>query len=141
MLTDQQIQVLTQGAQSSWAKQTVLTGQTLPPYISNSAADAGNGKKVFATFCAGCHGVDGTGAAIGKVHTGSLVDPAYLALISDQGLRSIIVSGRPEDGMPDWRSQGEGAASKAMTNQEISDVVAWLASHRVAAPGQPYSHP
>jgi cytochrome c oxidase cbb3-type subunit 3/ubiquinol-cytochrome c reductase cytochrome c subunit len=29
-----------------------------------------------------------------------------------------------------------------MTDQEIADTVAWLASHRIATPGQPYKqHP
>jgi cytochrome c oxidase cbb3-type subunit 3/ubiquinol-cytochrome c reductase cytochrome c subunit len=72
---------------------------------------------------------------------GSLVDPAYLALISDQGLRSLIIAGQPEDGMPDWRSDRTGAGSRAMTDKEVTDIVAWLASHRVATPGQPYVHP
>jgi len=28
---------------------------------------------------------------------------------------------------------------KPMSDQEVTDVVAWLASHRVEAPGQPYA--
>jgi cytochrome c oxidase cbb3-type subunit 3/ubiquinol-cytochrome c reductase cytochrome c subunit len=75
------------------------------------------------------------------MHTGSLVDPAYLALISDQGLRSLILAGQPQDGMPDWSSDMTGAGSRAMTDQEIADTVAWLASHRIATPGQPYMQP
>ena len=77
----------------------------------------------------------------GKLHTGSLVDPAYLALISDQGLRSLIIAGQSGEGMPDWRSDITGAGSRAMADQEVTDIVAWLASHRVASPGQPYVHP
>jgi cytochrome c oxidase cbb3-type subunit 3/ubiquinol-cytochrome c reductase cytochrome c subunit len=69
------------------------------------------------------------------------VDPAYLALISDQGLRSLIIAGQPQEDMPDWRSDISGAGSRAMTEQEITDTVAWLACHRVATPGQPYMHP
>jgi cytochrome c oxidase cbb3-type subunit 3/ubiquinol-cytochrome c reductase cytochrome c subunit len=76
-----------------------------------------------------------------KIHTGSLVDPAYLALISDQGLRSLILAGQPQEGMPDWRSDRTGAGSLAMTDQEVTGIVAWLASHRIATPGQPYMHP
>ena len=36
--------------------------------------------------------------------SGSIVDPSYLALVSDQSLRSTIIAGRPDLGMPDWRS-------------------------------------
>jgi hypothetical protein len=63
------------------------------------------------------------------------VDPSYLALISDQDLRSLIVAGVPDGAMPDWRSD----AAQPMTDQQVTDVVAWLASKRVATPGQPYS--
>jgi cytochrome c oxidase cbb3-type subunit 3/ubiquinol-cytochrome c reductase cytochrome c subunit len=59
-----------------------------------------------------------------------------LALVSDQGLRTIVITGRPELGAPDWRGNVPG---KPMSDQEITDVVAWAASRRVQNPGQPYS--
>jgi cytochrome c oxidase cbb3-type subunit III len=59
-----------------------------------------------------------------------------LALVSDQGLRTLVITGRPELGAPDWRANIPG---KAMSDQEITDVVAWLTSRRVRSPGQPYS--
>jgi mono/diheme cytochrome c family protein len=141
MLTDQQIAVLAQGMESAWGKSTALQGQVAPPYASSSPGDPVQGQQTFTTFCASCHGSDGTGLKRKDNSIGSLVDPAYLALISDQGLRSIIIAGQPEDGMPDWRSDTTGAGSRPMTDKEITDIVAWLASHRVAAPGQPYVHP
>jgi cytochrome c oxidase cbb3-type subunit 3/ubiquinol-cytochrome c reductase cytochrome c subunit len=141
MLTDQQIEILAQGAEAAWGDGNVTAGQVPPPYVSGTAGDPARGQQAFATFCASCHGTGGTGIAGGKLPTGSLVDSAYLALISDQGLRSIIVAGQPEEGMPDWRSDINDPGARAMTDQEITDVVAWLASHRVAAPGQPYGHP
>src|SRR5262249_15799648 len=52
------------------------------------------------------------------------------------GLRTIIITGRPELEAPDWRGNLPG---KPMSNQEVTDVVAWLTSHRVSNPGQPYS--
>lgn len=73
------------------------------------------------------------------VNTGSLVDPSYLALISDQSLRSTTIAGDPEQGMPDWRHDLSEAGARALTDQEITDIVAWLASHRTSAPGQPYA--
>jgi mono/diheme cytochrome c family protein len=139
MLTDQQIAVLADGLESTWGKANALGGQSAPSYAGTSAGDPTQGQAAFTTFCAGCHGADGTGLT--RKQTGSLVDPAYLALISDQGLRSLILAGKPYDGMPDWRSHITGEGPRAMTDKEITDVVAWLASHRVAAPGQPYMHP
>lgn len=141
MLTDQQIGVLAQGMESAWGRTDALGGQTPPAYAASSAGDPAQGLKVFTTFCASCHGADGGGVEHGKLQTGTLVDPAYLALISDQGLRSLTIAGQPEEGMPDWRSDITGTGSRAMTDQEITDVVAWLASHRTATPGQFYQHP
>ena len=141
MLTDQQIAVIARGMEMTWGNANALGGQTPPAYASSSVGDPVQGQKAFTTFCASCHGVDGTGAARGKRHSGSLVDPAYLALISDQGLRSLILAGQPQEGMPDWRADMTGPGSRAMTGQEVTDIVAWLASHRIAAPGQPYPHP
>jgi len=66
----------------------------------------------------------------------SIVDTAYLALVSDQELRTIVIAGRPELGAPDWRGDVEG---RPMSAEEISDVVAWLSSHRAQFPGQPYT--
>ena len=100
--------------------------------------DSARGQQAFGTFCARCHGAAGEGAPgdakseAGKV--GSIVDGSYLALISDQDLRSIVIAGRPDEGMPDWRTDG----AQAMTDQQISDIVAWLASKRAVNPGQPY---
>ena len=42
------------------------------------------------------------------------------------------------DGAPDWRGYVPG---RPMSDQEVSDVVAWLASQRVPTPGQPYATP
>jgi hypothetical protein len=63
------------------------------------------------------------------------VNGSFLALLSDQELRTIVIVGRPELGAPDWRGDIPG---KPMTAQEISDVVAWLGSQRLKFPGQPY---
>ena len=142
MLTDQQIAALAQGMIAAWGKPVELSGQTLPTYASSSPGVAAEGQKAFATFCARCHGADGSGVATQKMRTGSLVEPSYLSLISDQGLRSFIVAGQPEQGMPDWRSDLTGSTARAMTGQEITDIVAWIAAHRTATPGQPYpQHP
>jgi cytochrome c oxidase cbb3-type subunit 3/ubiquinol-cytochrome c reductase cytochrome c subunit len=140
-LTDQQIAVIAQGMVSSWGNSAALAGQTAPAFAASTPGNPVQGQKAFATYCARCHGADGTGGkAPGGASLGSLVDPAYLALVSDQGLRSIILAGQTEQGPHDWRSYLTGPAAHPipMSDQEITDTVAWLASHRIATPGQPY---
>ena len=48
----------------------------------------------------------------------------------------MVIVGRPELGAPDWRNNVPGSP---MSEQDISDVVAWLASKRQEFPGEPYS--
>lgn len=135
MLTDQQIAAIANGMMHTWGGPVT----TAPlPYASAGPPDVAKGGASYSIFCARCHGADGTGIKGNGVHTGSIVDPAYLALVSDQYLRSTIVAGRPELEMPDWRSDLSAPESRAMTNEEVTNVVGWLASHRTATPGQPY---
>jgi mono/diheme cytochrome c family protein len=134
MLTDQQISVLAQGMMTAWESPSF--GKTLP-YAASAQGDPTHGKAAFTQFCARCHGADATGAMVNGRKTGPLFDPAYLSLISDQGLRSILLAGMPAEGMPDWRSDGIGPDARPMTDGEVADIIAWLTSHRVEAPGQP----
>jgi mono/diheme cytochrome c family protein len=139
MLTDQQVNALAHGMIEQWGKPDLFTGLSLPPYGATLTGDAGRGEQVFGANCARCHGVSGEGSAgnakSGAGRIGSIVDGSYLALISDQGLRSIVIAGRPYEGMPDWRSYG----AQPLTDQQITDIVAWLASKRTVNPGQPYA--
>jgi mono/diheme cytochrome c family protein len=147
MLTDQQVAALVEGIKQQWGGSSELAGQDPPPYASTLKGDAQHGQQAYATYCARCHGASGEGGAAddkaassasGAAKTGSIVDASYLALLSDQNLRSITIAGRPDQGMPDWRHD----AAQPMTDQQITDIVAWIASKRVADPGQPYpAHP
>ena len=144
MLTDQQIQSLVHGMITHWGKPNILAGQNPPSYAATTKGDAQQGQQVFTTYCARCHGADGTGPAAkdagskAALSHGSIVDPSYLALVSDQDLRTTTIIGLPGYGMPDWRGD---VPSHPMTDKEVTDVVAWLASHRTAFPGQPYPEP
>jgi len=129
-LTDQQVQAIVQGMLRQWRDSSQLTGQNPPSYLATLPAHAEDGLKAYGVYCARCHGASGEGN--GKL--GSIVDPSYLAIISDQNLRSIVIAGRPDEGMPDWRTD----AAQPMTDQQITDILAWMASKRVANPGQPY---
>jgi cytochrome c oxidase cbb3-type subunit 3/ubiquinol-cytochrome c reductase cytochrome c subunit len=141
MLTDQQIDVLAHGMMQQWSRPDLFVRQSMPLYRATLPGDAGRGQIAFGTFCARCHGVAGEGVSgdmkSGAGKTGSIVDASYLALISDQALRSLVIAGRPDEGMPDWRSDG----AQPMTDQQITDIVAWLASKRSSNPGQPYPTP
>src|SRR5580698_4478144 len=135
MLTDQQVAVLAKGILQTWGTPNILADQNPPPYLATLAGDAGRGAQVFTNSCARCHGATGEGSSQGaQGKLGSIVDPAYLALISDQDLRSLMIAGRPDEGMPDWRTD----SAQPLTDQQITDITAWLASKRIPDPGQPY---
>lgn len=132
MLTEKQIDAIVGGIRSRWSKPDALEGSIPPPYSSTESGDASRGSKVYATYCQSCHGVGGRGGQ----KASSVVDGSFLALLSDQELRTIVIVGRPELGAPDWRNDVPG---HPMTVQDVSDVVAWLAAQRAPFPGQPYS--
>ena len=89
-------------------------------------------QRIYRTFCASCHGPDGTGGPKGS----SIVDGS----VPRTGERP----GPSHDG--DCRG-GRTSASQTgavtaqadrSSSQDVSDVVAWLASKRPQYPGQPY---
>jgi mono/diheme cytochrome c family protein len=132
LLTDEQINVIASGIFSRWERKGVLDGTNPPSYAAKTTGDVAHGEIVFGTYCASCHGTEG--------HSGSkasdINNDSFLALVSNQGLRTIVITGRPDLRAPDWRGNVSG---KPMSDQEITDVVAWLASRREQSPGQPYS--
>jgi mono/diheme cytochrome c family protein len=132
MLTDKQIDVVTNEIRSRWSRQGILDGANPPSYSPKSTGSAQHGEVAYKTYCASCHGPAGQGGPKGS----AITDGSFLALVSDQGLRTIVIAGRPELGAADWRGNVPG---KPMSDPEITDVVTWLASRRVQNPGQPYS--
>jgi len=131
-LTDKQIDALVEGMRSHWGKTENFKNVAFPPYSLQEAIAKGSGPGdpqrgavAYQTYCAQCHGKDGSGGPKG----GSVISPAFLALVSDRALRTAVIAGRPDLGMPDWRANIVG---RPMSSEEISDVVAWLASHRQA---------
>ncbi len=125
MLTDKQIAAIVQGMRQRWSKSDALAGVAAPPYAAKGPGNPQQGAAAFGTFCASCHGPEGKGS----VKVGSIVNPSYLNLITDQGLRTIVIVGRPDFNAPDWRNN---VAGHPMTDQEITDVVAWLTAQRPA---------
>ena len=132
MLTDAQIDVITKEIRSRWSQQGILEAATAPSYAPKSSGDAQRGEAAYKTYCESCHGPGGRGGRKGS----AITDDSFLALVSDQGLRTIVITGRPELAAPDWRGNVSG---RPMSDQEVTDVVAWLASRRAQNPGQPYA--
>jgi cytochrome c oxidase cbb3-type subunit III len=132
MLTDKQIEVISGGIFSQWAQKGILDGANPPSYAAKFSGDIQRGEASYGIYCSSCHGPQGQGGPKGS----AITNDSFLALVSDQELRTIVIVGRPELGAPDWRGNVPG---KPMSDQEITDVVAWLSSHRVQNPGQPYS--
>jgi cytochrome c oxidase cbb3-type subunit 3/ubiquinol-cytochrome c reductase cytochrome c subunit len=152
LLTDEQINVIVSGMRQRWGKP--MPGLNPPPYAAHISGDVAHGESVYTSACASCHGPANQGSAgaqggasaaggaqaqpggatsAGKA--GSIIDPTFLALLGDQSLRTIVIAGRPDLGQPDWRGDMPG---HPLTDQEITDVVAWLSSHRAPLPGQPH---
>jgi cytochrome c oxidase cbb3-type subunit 3 len=131
MLTEKQVDVLAAAIRANWAKPGALAGAAAPPYAATSPGDATRGAQTYKTLCAGCHGPEGHGSP----KASDIADTSFLALVSDQYLRTLVIVGRPELSAPDWRSDVPG---HPLSNQEITDVVAWLTAQRVKNPGQPY---
>ncbi len=129
-LTTAQIEVLANGIRTRWGPPVSPPG-SVPPYLApagTSSAKKDEGARVFARACACCHGDNGQGT---KEDAGRLNDPAFLALISDQELRRIVITGRPDLGMPDYKTRGDRPPDfRPLTSEKINGLVALLACWR-----------
>jgi len=132
MLTDAQIDLIGKEIRSRWSRPGILNGVEIPSYVSKLTGDAQRGEAAYKIYCESCHGPGGRGGQ----KASAITNDSFLALISDQGLRTIVIAGRPELGAPNWREYVPG---RPISDQEVTDVVAWLASKRIQNPGQPYS--
>jgi hypothetical protein len=133
-LSEDQMKVLVKGIRFSWAKPVERGEMPLPKYLSGADLDEeltrhkGRGDEVFQKACASCHGSGGRGrtAEGNKSRAGALRQRAFLELTSNALLRRIVITGRPDLGMPDFRT-GDG---RPLTPEQIQDVTALLASWR-----------
>ena len=117
LLTDAQIDILVHGIRS-WANPVAFANTKPPAYAASQPGEAARGAEIFKVSCAPCHGPEGRGAR-------AIADSSYLALVSDQHLRTVIIVGMPNLGMPDWSSH-----PKPLTDTDVSDLVAWLGAQR-----------
>jgi mono/diheme cytochrome c family protein len=122
-LTGDQVKVLAEGIKKRWGPPT---SGTLLPYLGPTSGKGGDEKKgasVFAFACAGCHGPGGRGEKDGHPLAGGAINnQAFLELISDQALRRIIITGRPDLGMPAYNHPDR----PPVTAVEIDDLIALL---------------
>jgi mono/diheme cytochrome c family protein len=117
-LSDNQIGIITDGIEK-WAKPSEVETAGLPPYSATSKGDAAAGAQTFQTACASCHGAGGT--------AGSLADPSFLRLASDQSLRTTTIAGRPDLGMPDWKHD---VPQHPLSGADIDNLVAYMSAQR-----------
>jgi len=138
-LTAEQVNVLVEGLKPRWGSAEPAPSGA-PPYLFDQAkleraGSKENGIKVFARACASCHGDHGEGGSHGvRTHgesAGAINQAEFLALISDQALRRLVITGRPELGMPGYSSPyGRPGGFKPLNSQEVTDIVALLAYWR-----------
>jgi cytochrome c oxidase cbb3-type subunit 3 len=126
-LSEKQIDVLVSGIKDGWAKPVNLHGTTLPSYSADiNAGDVTRGKRLFARGCFACHG---PGAPVGVI-----TNATYLQLASNQNVRTSIVVGRSDVQvkkllMPNYMYLNAG---HALSDQDVSDLVTYIASFRPA---------
>jgi cytochrome c oxidase cbb3-type subunit 3 len=123
-LTPQQVDVLIVGMRARWDHKDHTTAD-MPPYSSSATGNVEHGQDIFKVSCLSCH----------QQGQQKVTDASYLALVSDQSLRTIVIAGRPDLGHPDWKQVRRG---QPLTGQEVSDVIGYLHSSRSDTPGQPY---
>ena len=124
-LNEQQIDALVDGIYQHWSGPIDLHGTELPSYAGDVNGDITHGKKLFTKDCYMCHG---PGAAVGLVTSAS-----YLQLVSNQMIRTSIIVGRPDltIKMPSYMYLNAG---HALSNQDVTDLVSYLASLRPPSP-------
>jgi mono/diheme cytochrome c family protein len=123
-LTSQQVDVLVAGMRDRWDHEGRGT-EEMPSYSSTAVGNVEHGQDNFRVSCSSCH----------QQGQQKITDTSYLSLVSDQSLRTIVIAGRPDLGHPDWKQVRPG---QPLTDQDVSDVIAYLHSLRSDTPGQPY---
>jgi cytochrome c oxidase cbb3-type subunit 3 len=123
-LTPVQVDVLVAGMRARWDHKD-HGASDMPPYYSSAVGNVEHGQDSFRVGCSSCH----------QQGQQKITDAGYLSLVSDQSLRSIVIAGRPDLGHPDWKQVRH---VQPLTDQDVSDVIAYLHSLRSDTPGQPY---
>lgn len=136
-LSHEQVHAVVEGMQNAWRPAESPFDRAAPPpplTTSSNGIDAGDpqrGKIAFEQACAHCHGEEGRG---GKT-AGAIHEPAVLSLVSDAALRRIMITGRPDLGMPDYaHRQGRSADFTPLNSEDVDDLLSFLATWRAMNP-------
>lgn len=138
--TEAQVKIVVEGIRELWAQPVDEKSANLPAYQVSADDPAGiaegdlaRGKTLFSSVCADCHGESGQGG-----NAGSLDSHAFGELVSNQLLRRIIITGRPDLKMPNFMELGrKSSLERPLTSQEIVDLTAYLRSLDPLAPKIP----
>jgi len=129
MLTQQQVDAIRRRNARAVGK---ARGRRRRPHATlfraGEEGDRKRGAAVYETYCASCHGAGGRGGE----KAGSIVAGSFLALVSNQSLRTMVIVGRPDLGAPDFSGNLPDAPCR---RTKSSDVVAWLSAQRTQGRG------
>ena len=97
--------------------------------------DLAHGRQLFDERCLGCHArTIAAGATLAPGSGGSVTDVFYLRLVSDQHLRTSILFGRADTGMPGaagpFRAADGTVVAGTLSETDIADLVSYLAELR-----------
>lgn len=126
-LTADEIDKLAGRLLTRWPKAKSVEG--VPSYkpVMKNERDLIAGQKVFDRACKGCHGDEGVGGKFDGKAVGAINDHAFLSLTSDQALRRLIITGRPDLGMPTYaQAAGRAKDFAPLTEKDVSDLVSLL---------------
>lgn len=141
-LTDEQVAIIVEGVRG-WRKVDDSLPDA-PPYQASAEDPSGiqqgnvaNGQALFRQVCSDCHGEDGEGGKAGALH-----DTAFLTLSSNMLFRRIIITGRPDLGMPNFHKLGSSSPlGQPLSDQDVNDLVAFLRSWQTADEGEAPDEP
>ena len=122
-MPDAQVVQLVDGMLAEWGK----GGAAASVAWSGALGDPKAGAAVYEACCLTCHGA-ADGRAPGT--RGTVTDPNYLRLASDQALRSAVIFGRGDLGGACSGPYPGQPASRVLNAVEVADVTAFLAARR-----------
>jgi len=98
------------------------------PEADPAAEAVARGQADYQVYCAVCHGAQGEGYAADNAN--ALAHPAFLAVATDEFLRSAIIRGRPGTPMSAWGVDWGGP----LDDDSVDDLVAYLRAYAQGSP-------